>query len=132
MEADGSLGGLFKAILSLLLEALEVEPSLWKAKGFKVGGSECDLLSRSQQEKFMDTVSSYFDGKINILKSSINIFSTKKNGAMSTFARICAGLPLLLYLSGAMNQLTRSLACEWAKDNIRVNAVAAWVIKTSQ
>ncbi|KAM3217242.1 hypothetical protein P3L10_026685 [Capsicum annuum] len=32
---------------------------------------------------------------------------------------------------GAMNQLTRSLACEWAKDNIRVNAVAAWVIKTS-
>lgn len=31
---------------------------------------------------------------------------------------------------GAMNQLTRNLAYEWAKDNIRVNAVAPWVIKT--
>ena len=29
-----------------------------------------------------------------------------------------------------MNQLTRSLSCEWAKDNIRVNAVAPWYIGT--
>ncbi|XP_071916620.1 tropinone reductase homolog At5g06060-like isoform X1 [Coffea arabica] len=32
---------------------------------------------------------------------------------------------------GAINQLTRSLACEWANDNIRSNAVALWYIKTS-
>ncbi|CAM8967098.1 unnamed protein product [Rhodiola kirilowii] len=32
---------------------------------------------------------------------------------------------------GAMNQLARGLACEWAKDNIRVNSVAPWYIKTS-
>ena len=31
---------------------------------------------------------------------------------------------------GAINQLTRNLACEWAKDNIRVNSVAPWVTKT--
>lgn len=31
---------------------------------------------------------------------------------------------------GAMNQLTRNLACEWAKDNIRTNSVAPWFIKT--
>ena len=30
----------------------------------------------------------------------------------------------------AINQLTRYLAVEWAKDNIRVNAVAPWYIKT--
>ncbi|KAK1377530.1 Tropinone reductase [Heracleum sosnowskyi] len=44
------------------------------------------------------------------------------------------GLPLLsIYSSskGAINQLTKSLACEWAKDNIRVNCVAPWVIKTT-
>ncbi|RWR84323.1 tropinone reductase-like protein isoform X1 [Cinnamomum micranthum f. kanehirae] len=32
---------------------------------------------------------------------------------------------------GAMNQLTRNLACEWAKDNIRVNSIAPWFIKTA-
>lgn len=31
---------------------------------------------------------------------------------------------------GAINQLARNLACEWAKDNIRSNSVAPWFIKT--
>ncbi|KAG6485918.1 noroxomaritidine/norcraugsodine reductase-like [Zingiber officinale] len=31
---------------------------------------------------------------------------------------------------GAMNQLARNLACEWAKDNIRTNSVAPGYIKT--
>ncbi|GKE58603.1 tropinone reductase homolog-like protein [Tanacetum coccineum] len=32
---------------------------------------------------------------------------------------------------GAMNQLTKNLACEWAKNNIRTNYVAPWFTKTS-
>ncbi|KAJ0987815.1 hypothetical protein J5N97_006171 [Dioscorea zingiberensis] len=31
---------------------------------------------------------------------------------------------------GATNQLTKNLACEWAKDNIRTNSVAPWFTKT--
>ena len=30
----------------------------------------------------------------------------------------------------AMIQLTKNLACEWAEDNIRVNAIAPWYIRT--
>ncbi|XWS07723.1 hypothetical protein CRYUN_Cryun41cG0014600 [Craigia yunnanensis] len=30
----------------------------------------------------------------------------------------------------AINQLTKNLACEWAKDNIRTNCVAPWYIRT--
>lgn len=29
-----------------------------------------------------------------------------------------------------MNQITKNLACEWAKDGIRVNGVAPWYINT--
>jgi len=36
-----------------------------------------------------------------------------------------------IVFSGALNQLTRNLACEWASDNIRTNCVAPWYIKTS-
>lgn len=32
---------------------------------------------------------------------------------------------------GAMNQITKNLACEWAKDGIRVNSVSPWYIRTS-
>ncbi|CAI9113388.1 OLC1v1013981C1 [Oldenlandia corymbosa var. corymbosa] len=31
---------------------------------------------------------------------------------------------------GAINQLTKNLACEWAQDNIRVNGVAPWFVRT--
>lgn len=41
----------------------------WEEKGFNVSGSVCDLSSRSQREDLMKTVSSVFDGKLNILVS---------------------------------------------------------------
>lgn len=41
----------------------------WERKGFKVSGSVCDLTSRAEREKLIQTVSSVFDGKLNILVS---------------------------------------------------------------
>ncbi|KAI3966604.1 hypothetical protein MKX01_011402 [Papaver californicum] len=51
---------------------------------------------------------------------------------ISSVAGVVA-LPMLSNYSackGAINQITKSFACEWAKDNIRVNCVAPWVIRT--
>ncbi|KAJ4704619.1 tropinone reductase-like [Melia azedarach] len=42
----------------------------WKNKGLKVSGTVCDLKIRDQREKLMETLSSVFDGKLNILVSS--------------------------------------------------------------
>lgn len=39
----------------------------WKSKGFQVAGTVCDLMSRSEREKLMDTVALYFNGRLNIL-----------------------------------------------------------------
>ena len=42
------------------------------------------------------------------------------------------GCNIVCFVStGAINQLAKNLACEWAVDNIRTNSVAPWVIKTS-
>jgi len=41
----------------------------WQAKGFQVTTSVCDVSSRDQRVKLMETVSSLYQGKLNILVS---------------------------------------------------------------
>lgn len=141
----------------------------WKMKGFKVTGSVCDVTSRTEREKLMSTVSSQFDGKLNILVNNVGILyfqrtidvtpedislylSTnfesayhlcqlahpllKNSGAgnivfMSSVSGVVS-VSVSIYgaTKGAINQLTKNLACEWAKDNIRANSVAPWLIRT--
>jgi len=46
----------------------------WKGKGFCVTGSTCDLLSRDQRQNLMENVASIFQGKLNILVRSHNLY----------------------------------------------------------
>ncbi|GAB2265022.1 hypothetical protein Dimus_000090 [Dionaea muscipula] len=142
----------------------------WAAKGIPVTGSVCDVSSRAERGKLMETVSNLFNGKLNILVNNVAtsiykptvdcspedysfIFSTnfestfnlcqlahpllKASGAgciinVSSVAGVVALPVSSAYAStkGAMNQLTKNLACEWAKDNIRVNAAAPGFTRT--
>ncbi|CAN1282652.1 Tropinone reductase homolog At5g06060 [Linum perenne] len=142
----------------------------WKEKGLKVTGSVCDLSSAAERVKLMETVSSQFNGKLNILVNNAGLYinkptveftdedysiqmSTNFESAyslsrmahpllkssgegniilMSSVAGISAVQIGCIYgiTKAAMVQLTKNLACEWAKDNIRVNCVAPWFIKT--
>ena len=43
----------------------------WKMKGFRVSGSVCDVATRTQREELMSTVSSMFNGKLDILVSPL-------------------------------------------------------------
>ncbi|XP_024038333.1 tropinone reductase homolog At2g29330 [Citrus clementina] len=144
----------------------------WQLKGFKVTGSVCDLSSREQREKLMETVSSIFQGKLNLLdvnnaavavpKEALNTTAEDMSTLRSTnfesvfhlsklahpllkasgngiivFISLVAGVtaapltPLYGPYNGAMNQLTKNLECERAKDNIRANSIAPGVIRTS-
>ncbi|KAG7568462.1 NAD(P)-binding domain superfamily [Arabidopsis thaliana x Arabidopsis arenosa] len=141
----------------------------WQGKGFQVTTSVCDVSSRDQREKLMETVSSIFQGKLNILVNNAGTGITKPTTEFtaqdysflmatnleSAFHLSQLAHPLLkasslgsiVFMSsvaglvhtgasiygatkGAMNQLGRNLACEWASDNIRVNSVCPWVIAT--
>lgn len=48
----------------------------WKSRRFTVTGSVCDLFYRDQREKLMETVSSLFQGKLNILVSVLGSLSS--------------------------------------------------------
>ncbi|CAN1770053.1 Tropinone reductase homolog At5g06060 [Linum perenne] len=132
----------------------------WQTKGYKVTASACDVLIRDQREKLIQTVSSAFNGKLNILimasrsgedvatvmgtnfesayhlsQLSHPLLKESRNGSIVNITSIASfvSFPLgSIYSSskGAMNQMRRSLGCEWAKDNIRVNAIAPGFTQT--
>ncbi|KAL9428984.1 hypothetical protein AB3S75_030895 [Citrus x aurantiifolia] len=144
---------------------------VWKSMGFKVTGSVCDLLHREQRENLIETVSSVFHGKLNILVNNAGMAIHKEavdftaddistimvtnfesgynlcqlaypllkasgNGSIvfnsSILSAVAISLSAIYSASkGAINQVTRNLACEWAKDKIRVNAVAPGLITTN-
>ncbi|KAK7257831.1 hypothetical protein RIF29_32088 [Crotalaria pallida] len=139
-------------------------------KGYQVTGSLCDVTSRTQRITLLETVSSEFDGKLNLLinNAGTNIWRPTLEQTAEDFSTIMTtnlesayhlsqlAHPLLkasrfgsiVFISsvagvislnvgsiyaaskGAIGQLTKNLACEWARDNIRTNCVAPWFIRT--
>ncbi|XP_023639769.1 tropinone reductase homolog At2g29300 [Capsella rubella] len=142
----------------------------WEKKGFQVSGSLCDVSSRPEREKLIQTVSSLFQGKLNIFVNNVGVLRGKQTTeytgddfdfhistnleAAYHFCQLShpllksSGYGSIIFVSsvagvlsfavgsiygltkGALNQLARNLACEWAKDGIRANAVAPNIIKT--
>ncbi|KAK8532219.1 hypothetical protein V6N13_131554 [Hibiscus sabdariffa] len=51
--------------------------SEWEKKGFEITGTVCDVSSRDEREKLVNTVSSLFDRKLDILISNVGVNSWK-------------------------------------------------------
>ncbi|KAJ0027446.1 hypothetical protein Pint_35362 [Pistacia integerrima] len=87
-------------------------------------------------EDFSTLMTTNFESAFHLSQLAYPLLKASKYGSI-VFNSSVAGVisvPLCsIYSStkGAMNQLTKNLACEWAKDNIRVNSVAPAVIRTS-
>ncbi|MCD7454108.1 hypothetical protein HAX54_023470 [Datura stramonium] len=79
------------------------------------------------------TFTSSFNGKLNILVNNAGTIKPKeatKTTEQDYSIVMVPNTSIYAASKGAINQVTKNLACEWAKDNIRVNAVAPWIVKT--
>ncbi|CAN4101784.1 unnamed protein product [Withania somnifera] len=87
-------------------------------------------------EEFSMLMATNFESVFHLCQLSYHLLKASGTGSV-VFTSSVSGFVSLKSMSvqgatkGAINQLTKYLACEWAKDNIRSNAVAPWYIKTS-
>ncbi|XP_006358703.1 tropinone reductase homolog At2g29260, chloroplastic-like isoform X1 [Solanum tuberosum] len=87
-------------------------------------------------EEFSSLMATNFESVFHLCQLAYPLLKASGAGSV-VFTSSVSGFVSLKSMSlqgatkGAINQLTKNLACEWAKDNIRSNAVAPWYIKTS-
>ncbi|CAL9123636.1 unnamed protein product, partial [Musa textilis] len=87
-------------------------------------------------EDYKFLMSTNFESALHLSQLAYPLLKASGRGGcvvnVSSLAGILAVDNAALYAAtkAAMNQLTRSLACEWAKDNIRANCVAPGPIRT--
>lgn len=86
-------------------------------------------------EEYSFTMSTNLESPYHFSQLSYPLLKGSGNGNIvfiSSIAAIVSAGSDTVYAAtkGAINQLSRSLACEWGKDGIRVNNVSPWTIKT--
>ncbi|KAL6336675.1 hypothetical protein AAG906_035989 [Vitis piasezkii] len=87
-------------------------------------------------EDFSTIMGTNFESAYHLCQLGHPLLKASGNGSIVLISSISGLLALpasSIYAAskGAMNQVTKNLACEWAKDGIRVNTIAPWIIKTS-
>lgn len=86
-------------------------------------------------EDYSTIMGTNFEAAYHLSQIAYPLLKASQNGNIifvSSIAGFSALPSISLYSAskGAINQMTKNLACEWAKDNIRVNSVAPAVILT--
>ncbi|XP_050109866.1 tropinone reductase homolog At1g07440-like isoform X2 [Malus sylvestris] len=132
--------------------------SQWEKKGFQVTGSVCDVVSKTQREELINKINNVGTSILKAtLEYTAEDYSFVMSTNLESVYHLCqlshpllkaSGAANIIFLSstagvvsidvgsiysatkGALNQLAKNLACEWARDNIRTNSVAPWFIKT--
>nr|GMD34022.1 tropinone reductase homolog [Ipomoea batatas] len=86
-------------------------------------------------EDYTNVMGTNFEASFHLCQLAYPYLKASEMGSIVFNSSAAGILPVIkstLYSAskGAMNQVTKSLACEWAKDNIRVNSVAPWITRT--
>ncbi|XP_010256821.1 PREDICTED: tropinone reductase homolog At2g29260, chloroplastic-like [Nelumbo nucifera] len=93
-------------------------------------------ILESTAEDLTSTMAVNFESAYHLCQLAYPLLKASGMGSI-VFISSLSSVVALPYMSvygaskGAINQVTKSLACEWAKDNIRTNSVAPSIIRTS-
>ncbi|KAF2290016.1 hypothetical protein GH714_042377 [Hevea brasiliensis] len=107
-------------------------PEAWGMLVEELAGFEVAVHSVSRNEEELDQCLKNGKTKVNnaakgMIKDAVEYTAEDISRIMSTNL-----WQFFIYVNfRAVNQITKNLACEWAKDNIRVNAVSPGLIRTS-
>jgi len=87
-------------------------------------------------EEFSFLMATNFESAFHMCQLAQTLLKASGKGSIVFISSVCGVVAVnsgAIYAAskGAMNQITKNLACEWAKDNIRVNSVSPLYIKTS-
>ncbi|KAG8651355.1 tropinone reductase homolog At5g06060 isoform X1 [Manihot esculenta] len=117
------VGSLFNGNLNIFVN--NVGKYMWKA------------TTEFSAEEFSELLNINFESAYHLCQLAHPLLKVSGAGSI-IFISSVAGLVHIghtgsIYSSAkaAINQLTKNLACEWAKDNIRTNCITPWVIRTS-
>ncbi|CAN1127503.1 Tropinone reductase homolog [Linum perenne] len=100
----------------------------WQTKGYKVTASACDVLFRDQREKLIETVSSAFNGKLNILVNNSGISLPKEESVGFTAEDMAMVMGTNFESAYHLSQLSHPLLKESGNGNIvNISSVACFV-----
>ncbi|PIA40442.1 hypothetical protein AQUCO_02500268v1 [Aquilegia coerulea] len=100
-----------------------------------VGTNVVKATTEYTANDFSSIMTTNFESCYHLCQLAHPLLQASGNGSIvfiSSIAGLTGFIAGTIYAAskGAMNQLTRTLACEWAKDNIRINAIAPGLIRT--
>nr|GMD39148.1 tropinone reductase homolog [Ipomoea batatas] len=86
-------------------------------------------------EDYTNVMGTNFEASFHLCQLAYPYLKASEKGSIVFNSSAAGILPVIkstIYSAskGAINQVTKNLACEWAKDNIRVNSVAPWITRT--
>ncbi|KAF8010758.1 hypothetical protein BT93_J1412 [Corymbia citriodora subsp. variegata] len=86
-------------------------------------------------EVFSFIMMTNFESAYHLTQLAHPLLKSSGNGSIIFLSSVCGVISLSVgsiysATKGAMNQLTKNLACEWAKDNVRSNSVAPYFVQS--
>ncbi|KZV37869.1 tropinone reductase [Dorcoceras hygrometricum] len=104
-----------------------------------VNNAGTSLIKRAYDhtaEDYSRIMATNLDSPYHISQLAYPLLKASQLGSIVFISSVSGGMALPAMSAyaaskGAINQLTKNLACEWAKDNIRTNTVAPWGVRTT-